>query len=113
MSKRTDSPSWQWSLGLPLAAASVLAYFWSGQPGGLTAGQSTKSKYSPAASVTINQGTILGRLVSDGTFPEPLEGFMGIPYALPPVGQLRFRHAVPVAAGNGTLEAFELGPRWV
>ncbi|KAF5485060.1 Lipase 2 [Colletotrichum siamense] len=111
MSKRTDSPSWQWSLGLPLAAAGVLAYFWSGQPGGFTASQSTKSKYSPAASVTINQGTILGRLVTDGTFPEPLEGFMGIPYALPPVGQLRFRHAVPVAAGNGTLEAFELGPR--
>ncbi|KAF6832617.1 carboxylesterase [Colletotrichum plurivorum] len=101
----------KWTLALPVAAAALLGYFWSGQVGIPGLRQSTKAKYSPAASVKIDQGTILGRLVTDGTFPEPLEGFMGIPYALPPVGQLRFRHAVPVAAGNGTLETFELGPR--
>ncbi|KAH8880767.1 carboxylesterase [Thozetella sp. PMI_491] len=70
-----------------------------------------KPKYDYTPSVAIRQGTIVGRLVTDGTFPEPLEGFMGIPYALPPVGQLRFRHAVPVPAGNDVLEAFQLGPR--
>lgn len=100
--------NWRLTLGLPLAVAGICAYLWTGQNG---ASQSTQSKYSPTASVTINQGNIIGRLVTDGTFPEPLEGFMGIPYALPPVGQLRFRHAVPVPSGNGTLEAFKLGPR--
>ncbi|KAK2012004.1 carboxylesterase, partial [Colletotrichum eremochloae] len=112
MSTPTEKgPSWQWAFGLPLAAACLLGYFEIEQNGGSTASQSIKSKYSPAASVTINQGTILGRLVTDGTSPEPLEGFMGIPYAVPPVGQLRFRHAVPVPYSNDTLQAFELGPR--
>ncbi|WQF81194.1 Putative carboxylesterase, type B, carboxylesterase type B, alpha/Beta hydrolase [Colletotrichum destructivum] len=112
MSTATDQgPSWQWALGLPLAAAGLLGYLWAGPNNGFTTNQHTGSKYSPAASVTINQGTVLGRLVTDGTFPEPVEGFMGIPYALPPVGQLRFRHAVPVPSGNDTLRAFELGPR--
>lgn len=112
MSKHPEKASaLKWTLGLPLAVASVLAYVWTWQDANLTTSQAGKHKYSLAASVTIDQGTILGRLVTDGTFPEPLEGFMGIPYALPPVGQLRFRHAVPVPAGNGTLEAFELGPR--
>ncbi|KAI8238719.1 Lipase 2 [Colletotrichum sp. SAR 10_99] len=45
-----------------------------------TYGDSAAQGLNPAASVTINQGTILGRLVTD-------------------------------AAGNVTLEAFELGPR--
>lgn len=63
-------------------------------------------------SITIRQGTIIGRMVDDGTFPEPLEAFMGIPYALPPVDELRFREAVPVPEGNGTLKAFYLGPRY-
>uniref|UniRef100_A0A8H7K407 Carboxylesterase type B domain-containing protein n=1 Tax=Bionectria ochroleuca TaxID=29856 RepID=A0A8H7K407_BIOOC len=62
-------------------------------------------------SVRIKQGTIVGRMVDDGTFPQPLEGFMGIPYALPPVGDRRFRPAVPVPEGNGTYEAYFLGPR--
>ncbi|OHF03144.1 carboxylesterase [Colletotrichum orchidophilum] len=109
MSKTTDQgPGWRLALSLPLAVAGICAYLWTGQNSAIL---STESKYRPTASVTINQGTVLGRLVTDGTFDKPLEGFMGIPYALPPVGQLRFRHAVPVPSGNGTQEAFELGPR--
>lgn len=65
----------------------------------------------PTPTVTIRQGTILGRMVDDGTFPKPLEGFMGIPYALPPVDNLRFRPAVPVPSSNQTFEAYYLGPR--
>jgi hypothetical protein len=67
----------------------------------------------PAPSVTIKQGTIIGKFVDDGTFPQPLEGFMGIPYAIPPVGERRFRPAEPVAASNETIEAYYLGPRYV
>jgi acetylcholinesterase len=68
---------------------------------------------APRPSVAIKQGTILGRLVDDGTFLQPLEGFLGIPYALPPVDDLRFRAAVPVPEGNGTLDAKLLGARYV
>jgi acetylcholinesterase len=66
----------------------------------------------PRPAVTIKHGTIIGRLVDDGWFPKPVEGFMGIPYALPSVNNLRFRPAVPVPEGNGTQEAFFLGPRY-
>lgn len=66
----------------------------------------------PAPSVTIKQGTVIGKFVDDGTFPQPLEGFMGIPYAVPPVGERRFRHAEPVGASNETIEAYYLGPRY-
>jgi carboxylesterase type B len=38
---------------------------------------------------------------------------MGIPYAIPPVGERRFRPAEPVAASNETIEAYYLGPRYV
>lgn len=68
---------------------------------------------NPHPSVTIKQGTIVGKLLDDGKFPEPIEGFMGIPFALPPVNDRRFRPAVPVPEGNGTLEAFFMGPRCV
>jgi hypothetical protein len=62
-------------------------------------------------SVTIRQATVVGRLIDDGKFPEPIEGFMGIPFALPPVNDRRFRPAEQVPSGNGTLEAFYMGPR--
>ncbi|KAK6066275.1 extracellular lipase [Seiridium cupressi] len=61
--------------------------------------------------VTIRQGTVLGKCVDDRTYSEPLEAFMGMPYALSPVGPLRFRHAVPVPASDDTFEAYQLGPR--
>ncbi|TQN64386.1 Lipase 1, partial [Colletotrichum shisoi] len=97
--------------GCPWPRQVSLGYLWAGPKNGFTTSQHTGSKYSPTASVTTNQGTVLGGPVTDGTFPEPAEGFMGIPYALPPVGQLGFRRAVPVPSGSDTLRAFELGPR--
>lgn len=99
----SDRESSGWTLKAALAAAvAVLLYYT------LSGWNSSESSHP---SVTIKQGTILGRLVDDGTFPQPLEGFMGIPYALPPTGQRRFREAVPVPEGNLTQEAFYLGPR--
>ncbi|XP_046750656.1 esterase E4-like [Diprion similis] len=44
----------------------------------------------------INMVTNLGRIFS---------GFIGIPYAEPPVGDLRFKQAVPAGPWNGTLDA--------
>ncbi|KAI1841241.1 hypothetical protein JX265_010147 [Neoarthrinium moseri] len=96
---------WAWLASLPVVVGALLVTYLPALQG------ITISFQEPRPSVTIGQGTIVGRLVDDGTFPKPLEGFMGIPYALPPVDSLRFRDAVPVPKGNGTQEAFFLGPR--
>ncbi|TVY29653.1 Lipase [Lachnellula hyalina] len=103
---------WKWTLIVPIVAAALLLIGLDGiQPILSGLGLTEKSEFSYRPAVKIQQGTIIGRLVTDGTFPEPLEGFLGIPYAAPPVGDLRFRAAVPVTASNDTFEAFYLGPR--
>ncbi|EXK46500.1 triacylglycerol lipase [Fusarium oxysporum f. sp. melonis 26406] len=101
MAERKGS-SWTWLAALPvLLAAAFTAY------------PDVFGRSVPEAlpSVRIKQGNIIGKFVDDGTFPEPLEGFMGIPYALPPVGERRFRHAELVGESNETIEAYFLGPR--
>src|SRR5579883_367977 len=50
------------------------------------------------------QGSVLG--ASDGT----TRAFLGIPYAAPPVGALRFRPPQPAPAWSGTKPATKLGP---
>lgn len=90
--------------GVPVLLAALLLY----QPGVREAIFGGKDEHP---SVTIRQATVVGKLLDDGKFPEPIEAFMGIPYALPPVNDRRFRPAEPVPAGNGTLEAFYMGPR--
>lgn len=99
--KRTKGVPLSWLAAIPI----VLAALFAGYP---SIWQSSKSNVLP--SVTIRQGTIVGRMVDDD-FPEPLEGFMGIPYAIPPVGERRFLPAEPVPSSNGTHQAFYLGPR--
>ena len=49
-------------------------------------------------------GKVQGR-VADG-----LEIFLGIPFAAPPVGALRFRPPVPPEPWSGALEATAFGP---
>jgi acetylcholinesterase len=102
---RSKGVSLTWLAALPVILATVFAAY----PGVFR----SSSGPEPAPSVTIKQGTIIGKFVDDGTFPQPLEGFMGIPYAIPPVGERRFRPAEPVAASNETIEAYYLGPRYV
>ena len=99
--RHSGGSSWTLKAGVA-ALVSVILYY-------VLAGRDQSTLGHP--SVTIKQGTVVGRLVDDGTFPEPLEGFMGIPYALPPVDQRRFREAIPVPPGNLTQKAFYLGPR--
>lgn len=102
---RSKGVSLTWLAALPVILAAVLTAY----PDVFR----SSSGPEPAPSVTIKQGTIIGKWVDDGTFPQPLEGFMGIPYAIPPVGERRFRPAEPVAASNETIEAYYLGPRYV
>lgn len=61
-------------------------------------------------SVILPQGTVVG-VQLDNAFPQPVNAFLGIPYALPPVGDLRFR--LPVKVPNSTnviIDASKYGP---
>ncbi|PYH86843.1 carboxylesterase, partial [Aspergillus uvarum CBS 121591] len=60
--------------------------------------------------VAISQGTVVGTTLTH-TLNHPVDAFRGIPYALPPVGDRRFRRAVPVNASDEFIDASRYGPR--
>lgn len=60
----------------------------------------------PAAQVIITSGRIEGSISPDGK----IRRFLGIPYAAPPVGDLRWRPPQPVASWAGTRAALTFGP---
>ncbi|KAL4867710.1 Alpha/Beta hydrolase protein [Aspergillus spectabilis] len=57
-------------------------------------------------SVHIRNGTVFG--VDDDT--NQVLRFLGVPYAQPPVGDLRLRHAIPLNKSFGSLHAKAFGP---
>ncbi|KAK2000676.1 carboxylesterase [Colletotrichum falcatum] len=59
-------------------------------------------------SVTLTQGTVIGVTLTDG-LPRPVEAFKGIPYALPPTGDRRFRAPVKVEPSTETIDASKWG----
>jgi triacylglycerol lipase len=66
--------------------------------------------------VVLRQGTVVGTVLGEeeeDTFPQLVEAFRGIPYALPPVGERRFRPAEKVEAVEGVFDASEYGFGWV
>src|SRR5262249_28948296 len=58
---------------------------------------------APTAAVKVDGGTVVG--ASDGG----VDAFKGIPYAAPPVGNLRWRAPQPVVAWKGTKTADAFG----
>lgn len=60
--------------------------------------------------ITIKQGTALGVTIRD-TSRVPVDSFRGIPYALPPIGERRFRPAVPVEESDHIFDASQFGAR--
>ncbi|KAG9078859.1 hypothetical protein FRC06_008127, partial [Ceratobasidium sp. 370] len=66
------------------------------------------------ASVTLDYGTFLGvdSYTSDSgtTLPNALTAYLGIPYAAPPVGQLRYAYPQPPLKKNATTSATAYGP---
>ncbi|CAJ0568139.1 unnamed protein product, partial [Mesorhabditis spiculigera] len=60
--------------------------------------------------VETTSGRVRGRRYTnvDGRL---VDGFLGIPYAEPPVGELRFQKPVPVKKWADTLDCFHFGPR--
>src|SRR5882757_10440315 len=61
----------------------------------------------PADSLVVKtiDGKVHGKLINNGK----VRAFQGIPYAAPPVGELRWKAPQPVAAWKGTLNATTYG----
>lgn len=62
----------------------------------------------PAPTVKLAQGTVVGKTLTNSNLPD-IEAFQGIPYALPPIGDRRFRAPVPVPASDDTIDASKFG----
>src|SRR5260370_35383574 len=56
--------------------------------------------------VTVDAGRLRGILSSDGT----VRSFLGVPYAAPPVGDLRWRPPQPVQGWSGIRDTARYGP---
>jgi carboxylesterase type B len=68
----------------------------------------TRDYSNPA--VKLPQGTIIGLTLTE-TLPKPIDAFRGIPYALPPTGDRRFRPAVKVKESpDNVIDASKYGP---
>lgn len=70
-----------------------------------------KNKTTGFVKVTLNQGTFVGSVLS--VSGESIQSYKGIPYALPPVGERRWRLAEPVAEGNDERNALAYAPACV
>ena len=68
---------------------------------------------APIPAVTLYQGTFQGALLYRNDFDKVVEAYLGIPYALPVVGDLRFARPKHVLASNDTFDAIKYGPRYV
>ncbi|KAJ5088614.1 hypothetical protein N7456_012230 [Penicillium angulare] len=59
-------------------------------------------------SVTLAQGKLIGTHLED-TSPQPVEGFLGVRYALPPIGGRRFKPAEKTIPSNEMIDASKYG----
>lgn len=64
-----------------------------------------------APRVAVKQGTLVGKLLDEANHPVPVEAFLGVQYALPPVGERRFAKPAPVPESNETILADEYSLR--
>lgn len=64
---------------------------------------------TPQPSVKLRQGTVVGVTQSEPG-AKPVQAFLGIPYALPPTGDRRFRPPVKVEASSKVIDASRYGP---
>jgi carboxylesterase type B len=63
----------------------------------------------PQPKIALRQGTVVGIEQVD-VGKNPVQSFRGIPYALPPIGDRRFRRPVKVGASLDTIDATKYGP---
>lgn len=60
---------------------------------------------SPAQNVQVERGVIEGKLISDS-----VNAFLGVPFAVPPLRDLRWRPPQPVAGWQGVMQADRFAP---
>ena len=100
-----------WGRGMPrhlLKAAGLVGMVFAAQA---ALAQSSPPQAAPGAQgsrpvVAIDAGTLAGAVDEAG-----IRVFRGIPYAAPPVGDLRWMEPQPVAAWSGTRDAVQFGDR--
>lgn len=63
--------------------------------------------------VALQQSTFVGKVLSNTDLPVPIEAWLGIPYAQPPTGPLRFARPKPVWKLKQKVDATEYGYRYV
>ncbi|KAI0574641.1 PnbA Carboxylesterase type B [Pyrenophora tritici-repentis] len=68
------------------------------------------SDSTPSPKVKLPQGTVVGTTLQEG-YPHAIEAFKGVPYALPPTGERRFRSPEKVQPSEDTINASKFGPR--
>ncbi len=83
-------------VGMKLACALAVA--------GLTLGMSISASADPLT-VKTEQGKVQGKTINDGK----VKAFLGLPYAAPPVGDLRWKAPEPAPKGKGTRDATKFG----
>lgn len=64
----------------------------------------------PEPRVQLPQGTVVGS-ISHECYPHAVEAFKGVPYALPPTGERRFRPPEKVGKSQEIIDATKFGPR--
>jgi len=90
----------RWNLrALVLIAALLMTACASG------AGQGASTDKADFSTVSTTSGSLRGKVSGD----DAVEVFKGIPYAAPPVGELRWSAPRPPVAWSGTRDAFEAG----
>ncbi|KAI8504436.1 Carboxylesterase 5A [Branchiostoma belcheri] len=87
---------------LPNVALFLIAIVFAAQDGGAS---------EPTPVVSTPSGQVRGTVRSAPALSnKPVFTFLGIPFAAPPVGDLRFRPPEPVAPWEGVIDATEFGP---
>jgi len=64
-----------------------------------------RGEYDEALAVKCSNGTFVGR-EKDG-----VKAWLGLPFAVPPVGELRWKDPVPAPDSDGVFEAYDFGKR--
>lgn len=64
---------------------------------------------STRPSVTLAQGRLVGTRLEESS-AHPVDAFLGVPYALPPTRERRFKPAGKVAPSKDTIDASKFGP---
>ena len=84
------------SVAIALAAVGIVSFL-------LSCSGSHKEPVKPLSLVNTSNGTVQGAINSDGS----VAAFKGIPFAAPPVGNLRWREPQPAASWEGIRDASE------